>query len=67
MIPETNAKTLILLFYILKHCFLGSFLMDSPSLCMSFRSGQYNACQKLCFSNSVTYERVATYNKYVNG
>ena len=39
-IPESNAKILILLFYVLKHCFLGSFWVDRPSLSVSFRSGQ---------------------------
>ena len=39
--PESNAKMLILLFYVLKRCFLGSFWVDRPSLSVSFRSGQF--------------------------
>ena len=39
-IPESNAKMLILLFYVLKRCFLGSLWVDRPSLSVSFRSGQ---------------------------
>ena len=41
-IPESNAKMLILLFYMLKHYFLGSFWVDRPSLSVSFSSGQLN-------------------------
>ena len=40
-IPESNAKMLILLFYVLKHCFLGLFWVHRPSLSVSFRSGQF--------------------------
>ena len=39
-IPESNGKMLILLFYVLKRCFLGSLWVDRPSLSVSFRSGQ---------------------------
>ena len=37
-----NAKMLILLFYVLKRCFLGSLWVDRPSLSVSFRSGQFS-------------------------
>ena len=39
-ILESNAKMLILLFYVLKRCFMGSLWVDRPSLSVSFRSGQ---------------------------
>ena len=37
-IPESNAEMLIILFYVLKQCLLGSFWVDRPSLSVSFRS-----------------------------
>ena len=39
-IPESSAKMLILLFYVLKRCFLRSLWLDRPSLSVSFKSGQ---------------------------
>ena len=37
---KATAKMLILLFYVLKRCFLGLLWVDRPSLSVSFRSGQ---------------------------
>ena len=38
---KATLKCQFFLFYVLKHCFLGSFWVDRPSLSVSFRSGQF--------------------------
>ena len=53
---SVHPKMLILLFYVLKHCFLGSFWVDRPSLSVSFRNGKKPSKSSNFFKKIRNYE-----------